>query len=1660
MMPPLVRSVAVALASIALHAGVGSQPRYAGMPLVHNYPAKEYGGDLQSWSMVRDHRGLLYVGTGGVSIHQFDGAVWRRIAIPSDVTRCLTVDSDGRIWVGLRGDFGYLEPDARGTLKYVSLLEKVPADQRTFSDVWQIVNTRGATYFRAFEQLFRWDGAHMHVWTSPNRFQALSEVRGHIFTAQTGIGIEEIVGDELRPSPGGAALSQSTKLLLYPWDNNRILISARAEGVYLYDGQTVSPLHTAVDDYLKENQIYTSSLLADGGICVNTLRGGSVILEHDGSLRRIIAPDSGLLSEAVYTSYQDDEGALWLGLGPGIARVELNSPISIFSQREFSSIAFFGGSMYGGAATGGGALFQFVADPRTGSVVVKPLKSAVTQAFKLMVFHDPSPGGHDQLLAATGGGIMRVEGEQVLPVLPAALGANDSAYDVYQSRKFPDRIYIGRNSSVSSIRWQGGKWIDEGIVTNAPYGTQSIMEDPDGTVWAGTLDAGTVLRFESPSSGLSKSKMEVLTQKDGLPPGSFNVSLVAGQLFAVPQTAPGMYRWDAAAHRFVRDDRFWLKVDDARPSSLLWQHPNGDVWSTTFANGIERLGVFHRTLDGGFQLDENSIRQLSTFSVANFQEGEAGGTVIAANEGVVAFSAQAKGESRLPFSALVRSVRPSSGDILFGGDAGAVPGQVSYEHNSLRFVFGAPVFGNESETLYQYFLEGADKEWNEWDKQHEANYSGLGPGDYKFRVRARSFDGRTSEEGDYSFTVLPPWYRTNLAYALFGFALLFAIVGGRRGLVLHEREKARRQREALEAQAKALEETVAERTREIREQAQEIATQKDRIQHAYETVELLSDIGREITASLDLDTILFKLYERVNQLLDAGIFGVGLYRPDKHVIEYTLAIENGKRYTPYTRDTKDKNQFAVWCIDHRKPVLLNDVENEYSKYIAEYKHVGWTLEDGTVARPPASMIYLPLVAQDRVLGVISVQSFRRNAYTEHHIGLLENLASYTTIALDNAGAYRLVNEREMEVRERAAELATINRITHALSAKLDMNSVIQLVGDQVRDLFHAPMAYVALLDSSAKMVNFPYVHGDDLTPVPFGQGLTSQIIRTGQALLINHDMESERSRLGVKRLGNPAASYLGVPIPAGGEIIGVISVQTTSEENRFNEADQRLLSTIASAVGVAMHNARLFEETRQARAAAEEADAAKSSFLSTVSHELRTPLTSVLGFAKIIRRRLEERLLPLIPGGDRKVDQAKQQVLDNLTVVVSEGERLTKLIDDVLDLAKIEAGKFTWNMETLAVSELIDRAVTATSSLFEGKPIQLVQNVELDLPVITGDRDRLIQVVINLISNAVKFTPAGAVTVAANARGGEITVSVTDSGIGIAPSDHQKVFEKFKQVGDTLTDKPHGTGLGLPICKEIVEHHGGRIWVESALGHGSTFAFSIPAREATRLPERPMTLESLVRQLRERVASHQPAGKSILIVDDDPNIRSLLQQEFLEAGYHVRLAADGREALQRIREQRPGLVVLDVMMPEMNGFDVAAVLKNDPVTMDIPIIILSIVEDKERGYRIGVDRYLTKPIDTSTLFREVGQLLDQGKSHKKVMIVDEDESTVRTLTQVLEEGGYQVVESDGRELMDRAVSSRPDIIILNSVLSGRQEAVHSLRFEKGLENVLFLIYDK
>ncbi len=822
---------------------------------------------------------------------------------------------------------------------------------------------------------------------------------------------------------------------------------------------------------------------------------------------------------------------------------------------------------------------------------------------------------------------------------------------------------------------------------------------------------------------------------------------------------------------------------------------------------------------------------------------------------------------------------------------------------------------------------------------------------------------------------------------------------------------------------------------------------------------VINSVQDGLVREMDMQAIYDLVGNRICKLFDTQTVIIRTFDHDSGNEQWRYVIEKGERLFSAPRPFMWANRELIRT---KQPLLINE------NYLATSRKYGGT--GVSKGQPPKSGMFVPMVVGDVVKGSVSLQNIdRENAFTEADMRLLTTLTNSMSVALENA---RLFDETTLllaESKQRATELSTVNSISKALASQLNADDLIKMVGDQLKNLFKANIVYLALLNKKTSVINFPYQNGDSMDPLKLGEGMTSKVILSGEPMLVNKDLQEWREQQGIESIGLPAASGLWVPIPIGDENLGVLSVQSTEHENRFNENDLRLLSTIASSVGVALNNAALFEDVKLAKMeaeaaskAAEKANDAKSAFLSTVSHELRTPLTSVLGFAKIIRKRLDEKIFPIVDRSDAKTSKTINQISENLHVVISEGERLTHLINDVLDLAKIEAGKMEWNQENVSMPEVAERAIAATTSLFDQKALKLVKQIDTNLPEITGDKDKLIQVIINLISNSVKFTDKGTVTCRAYQEKDELIVSISDTGIGIAPEDYGAVFEQFKQVGgDTLTDKPKGTGLGLPICKEIVEHHGGRIWVESEVGKGSTFSFALPVNK-TSVPARPLHLDDLVKQLKEQVAHSQlniiGQASNILIVDDDDSIRSLLHQELGDAGYTIEEASNGKEALEKVRANRPDLIILDIMMPEMNGFDVAAVLKNDPNTMDIPIIVLSVVQDKARGFRIGVDRYLTKPIDTNLLFNEIGSLLEQGKSKKKVMIVDEDSGAVKTLTDVLTTKGYEVTESVEKELVAKAIANQPDIIIINSALSGKHDIVQTLRFEKGLENVLFVVY--
>ncbi len=386
-----------------------------------------------------------------------------------------------------------------------------------------------------------------------------------------------------------------------------------------------------------------------------------------------------------------------------------------------------------------------------------------------------------------------------------------------------------------------------------------------------------------------------------------------------------------------------------------------------------------------------------------------------------------------------------------------------------------------------------------------------------------------------------------------------------------------------------------------------------------------------------------------------------------------------------------------------------------------------------------------------------------------------------------------------------------------------------------------------------------------------------------------------------------------------------------------------------------------------------ELDKLKSSFLSSVSHELRTPLTSILGFTRLIAKEFGNTFAPMAEGEER-VHAKALRLEDNLRIIETESRRLTRLINDVLDLSKIEEGRVEWRDEPVPVRGLIERSVAAIHGDLAQKPeIELRVDIPEDA-VLLADRDRLQQVFINLLGNAVKFTDFGSIAIATNRLpDGGLRISVEDTGAGIPAEDHERIFDKFYQVvrGDTLKSKPSGTGLGLAICRQIVEHYGGDIRVESEAGTGSAFIIELPYRIVSFVPTR-TAMETAC----EPSASASREAPFVLIVDDDAAIRSYLSQLLATHGYETAVARDGSEALRVAAARRPDLITMDLMMPGMDGRETIEAMHRMPSLVGVPVLVLSVLPERCGA---GGDAAMGKPFDQDRLLATMAALIERGK---------------------------------------------------------------------------------
>jgi PAS domain S-box-containing protein len=598
---------------------------------------------------------------------------------------------------------------------------------------------------------------------------------------------------------------------------------------------------------------------------------------------------------------------------------------------------------------------------------------------------------------------------------------------------------------------------------------------------------------------------------------------------------------------------------------------------------------------------------------------------------------------------------------------------------------------------------------------------------------------------------------------------------------------------------------------------------------------------------------------------------------------------------------------------------------------------------------------------------------------------------------------------EEAIRRQNEYLAASAEISRLVTSTLELNTIFTRTVNLVGERFGFYFAAIYTIEESsfnAVLREATGAAGEKMKAQRFAVAVGSptivgKVAQSGEPRLV--DDVSAEALYQANPLLLDTQSEAAIPLRIGSRIVGVIDIQST-QTHAFTQDDISVLQSLADQVAVAIDNARSYELSQQAIRELREVDQMKSQFLANMSHELRTPLNSIIGFSRVI-----------LKGIDGPVSELQQQ---DLTAIYNSGQHLLGLINDVLDLARIEAGKMELNFEEVNLSEMAHSVMSTAKGLVKEKPIQLLQHIPADLPTVRGDTMRVRQILLNLISNASKFTDEGSITVEAHVQKGptgkmEALVNVIDSGPGIAPEDQKKLFQAFSQVDGSATRKSGGSGLGLSICANLVQLQGGRIGVNSEIGKGSSFYFTIP----------------LYHQPEQEIS----AGKKVILsIDDDPQVISLYERYLNPQGYHVVPLTDPTRAKERILELNPYAITLDVMMPEKNGWTLLTDLKSDPDTRSYPVVICSIVAQADKGFSLGAADYLVKPILQEDLIEAIDRL-NKNSTIQDILVIDDDANDLQLIEKILAQHNqyHPILVQGGRAGWEALNAQPPHAIILD-----------------------------
>jgi signal transduction histidine kinase/ActR/RegA family two-component response regulator len=595
-----------------------------------------------------------------------------------------------------------------------------------------------------------------------------------------------------------------------------------------------------------------------------------------------------------------------------------------------------------------------------------------------------------------------------------------------------------------------------------------------------------------------------------------------------------------------------------------------------------------------------------------------------------------------------------------------------------------------------------------------------------------------------------------------------------------------------------------------------------------------------------------------------------------------------------------------------------------------------------------TLLSTPMLLQDEVVGVVSMWRTDVAPFDERERTLLEEFAVQAAIVLRQVDLMRALEARGTELSTKVQQLESLRQVDEAVGSSLDLDEVLKRIISNAVRLTNLGFGDITLRTDGGSILEY-----DGVTDTFHVRAFGSSRRLLEQLREITIDRESTivartadaHTPLEIPDLEHAELdpfldilfrdgwrSLLAVPMRAGDRMVGVLVIRRRGT-GRFPPDLMELLQTFANQSALAIVNARLFRELETKTRELEIASNHKSEFLASMSHELRTPLNAVIGFSEVLLERMFGEL-------NERQDEYLRDIWNS-------GRHLLELLNEILDLSKVEAGQMVLEPRTFSVHGALDYTLRMVRERAAMHAITVSVHVADDVDMIEADELRFRQVVLNLLSNAVKFTPDGGdVSVRAFLDGTDLVITVTDTGIGVAPDDQERIFESFQQ-GRRGVSKEEGTGLGLTLSRRIVGLFGGRMWLESTVGVGSTFGFTVPVQPGRDDPDAPAA------------AGELPV---VVLVDDDRASLDLITAYLEGSPVRVLRASDGAQALDLVRRVLPAAVVLDLRLPVVDGWQVLAELKADRDTAGIPVVIASVVDDRIRGMTLGADAYLRKPV--------------------------------------------------------------------------------------------------